>query len=881
MNESCTPAPTVHGAHWAWLSAEVYADVRARSSPTKASTGELALRLSLVPIGAPKLDRMKVESVVPLLAATLAAFPAVAAESAEATSAGAGAVAARVDWASRSLEHRACAAAPCNAAGGARIKLELPGVTDAAVRIDNVPLGEGRAVLHVVVKDKKSEATWEALVAPSSPGVGGAGSQLLFAGATGFTAGESGERRGEAVVSLARARGEGRYLVVGNVSESATLCGEPRTLVAPRALDPQTMTLRSASVQQLSPERRAAAVKLVARAKKEPPAPPLGKLLVAQGTTDPRTAIAMMVDGDLGTRWSEVRSGSGAGEAVMLRTPSRVPVKRLAVVTVPAAAVAADDKKPKSSEPSPAVAPKSFYLATEKKLYLVELPEDAAQTKNTFEIILPEAHQGACLAVVLDEAYARGLAKPEVSIAELVAYSELDVPGASLGDLARSLKTGGADAQLAAEILKRAGGPAVDALADEMPALDEAGRLLALDVAMAAGGCDRGARALVRALVDSSAEVAKRAEKGLLRCGSAATAPLLVSLDQEDAATRAKVAAVLSLVAPSRALRPIALKLGQGAARDRALLRASLARAAKRADARELVALFDEVPREARSELLRALSGRLGEARERASLAALEWLEKDGSFPARYLAAEPLGELARAGDMAATSRFVAMLGGDADWPVRARVAALAGPVPAAHGKLLRALSDKEPRVREAALRAVEERGVSAAAVRVGALLAQDPWTFVRSAAAAALGAMPAAPDIDRTLVASLADASHRVRGDALEALGRHRALSFAEPVRERAEDDHEHLDVRSRAIGALGRMCDASSLDLFTKLARRLTLPYPERVDLDLGIASVRALGAVHPADLERRLAPLLSKESKASVRDAATAAIAEPSQCR
>jgi HEAT repeat protein len=259
----------------------------------------------------------------------------------------------------------------------------------------------------------------------------------------------------------------------------------------------------------------------------------------------------------------------------------------------------------------------------------------------------------------------------------------------------------------------------------------------------------------------------------------------------------------------------------------------------------------------------------------------MEWLEKDPSFAGRYLAVEPLAELARAGDPAATTRYVAMLGGDTDWPVRARASALAGPVPAAHGALLHALDDAEPRVREAALRAVAEQGNSAAAVRVGALLAQDPWTFVRVAAANALGGMAAAPDLDRTLASAVGDASPRVRVEVLEALGRHRASAFAGPVRDRLQNEHELLDVRVAAVTTLGRMCDGESLDFFTKAARRLAEPFLERSELDLGVASVRALGTMHPKDLQRRLAPLLNKDVKASVREVATRALAEPAQCR
>jgi HEAT repeat protein len=166
-------------------------------------------------------------------------------------------------------------------------------------------------------------------------------------------------------------------------------------------------------------------------------------------------------------------------------------------------------------------------------------------------------------------------------------------------------------------------------------------------------------------------------------------------------------------------------------------------------------------------------------------------------------------------------------------------------------------------------------------VRVSALLGHDPWTFVRIAAANALGAMPAAPDLDHALADALRDGAPRVRVEVLEALGRHRANAHAEPVRERLDDEREPLEVRVAAISTLGAMCDSASLDTFTTAARRLTLPYPDRAELDLGVAAVKALAVMHPKDLERRLAPLLAKDVKASVREVATRAIAERGQCR
>ncbi len=787
-----------------------------------------------------------------------------------------GAIGVKVDWAARSLEHRACPALPCNAVGGQKIAIDLPGVTEANVRVDAVPVADAKSILHVSVRAKKGDAAWEALIAPSE----GSGSQVLFAGPTGFTRGEPGDRRGDAVALLPRDGDRARFVVVGSLTESVAMCGEPRTLIAPRALDTKSMTLRSASVQQLSPERRAKATKLVARARPGAPEKPLARLLVPVGTSDGKTSAAALVDGNVTTRWSEGRTGIGAGEIVVLRAPNRVSLTRLTIVPLPPKPEAPKTKGATPPSEPDLAAPKSIFLLTDDKTYAIELPEDASSSRGAFDVTLPQPIRSQCVSVVLDEAYARGIARPEVSLAEIVAYSDLDVPGATLEQVARTLASG-STGETAAEVLKRGGPEAAAAIATVYPTLEERGRQLALDVASAAGGCDAGARVMLRALGDSAKDVATRADKMLVSCGPAAAPTLLAALENDEPMQKGRAAGVLSLVSPSRSLKPISAQMGKGEPRARALLRSAFARASKRAPPEQLAELVAEAPREARPDMLRALSGRLSEIRERASLAANEWLEKDASFAARYLALEPLAELARAGDAAASTRFVAMLGGDPDWPVRSRAAALAGPVPAAHGVLLKALEDAEPRVREAALRAVAERANGAAAVRVGALLGHDPWTYVRLAAANALGSMPAAPDLDRTLADALRDGSPRVRVEVLDALGRHRANTFAEPVRERLEDEREPLEVRVAAVSALGAMCDAESLDTFTTAARRLTLPYPDKAELDLGVAAVKALAVMHPKDLERRLAPLLAKDVKASVREVATQAIAERGQCR
>jgi HEAT repeat protein len=189
-------------------------------------------------------------------------------------------------------------------------------------------------------------------------------------------------------------------------------------------------------------------------------------------------------------------------------------------------------------------------------------------------------------------------------------------------------------------------------------------------------------------------------------------------------------------------------------------------------------------------------------------------------------------------------------------------------------------SDPEPRVREAALKALAASNLPAAVPAVAQALASDEWTFVRTAAAEALGGLPSDPAATRALVTALADKSPKVRFSVLLALGKQRATGEADHVRERLDDTREDTEVRALAAKTLGTMCVQSAADRLTKLALLARAPVDEADDR-IGIAAIDALGALHPADLEARLAPLRVKDARMPVRRAADRALSEPSACR
>ena len=116
---------------------------------------------------------------------------------------------------------------------------------------------------------------------------------------------------------------------------------------------------------------------------------------------------------------------------------------------------------------------------------------------------------------------------------------------------------------------------------------------------------------------------------------------------------------------------------------------------------------------------------------------------------------------------------------------------------------------------------------------------------------------------------------------AVEALGTHRARNFAKELGERADDENEAIDVRVAAVRALGASCDVGSLGRLSDFAAKVSSQMASDVEVALGLAAVEALGALHPADLARRLAPLTSAQTKPAIRKMALDAIAQPGTCR
>jgi HEAT repeat protein len=739
---------------------------------------------------------------------------------------------------------------------------ELAPESDAVV--ESVDIGRGRHVAHVRVPLRESDRAWEAVLAAGHP-------EPLFAGITGFVEGDPGERQGKRIEVVAG--GAASYLLLGEIREDCRICGQAATLLDPQALYPESLSFRTATVQRLTAAQREGAVHIDATAHGVAVDAPLASLLVARGSSVPGSRGGELTDGDPSTSWRELRPGAGQGEFVVMSAPRDVRIPRMQFVT------------PTAGAGSLLVSPRTFYVVTSAVVYEILLPEVAARASGeVFEVTFPTPLETACVTLVLGDAYTRGLARPDVALSEVIAYSEFDAAGATLDDVASRLSgdRGGA----AAQVLERAGPRALASVEKAYVSLDAAGRAFAVDVGASQSSCVDAAPMLARALCDRG-EASRKAREKLERCPGAA--PLLAARMREDPASRACIGPLLATLSPADAIAPVADALGaagEGEHEQRRVLRDALGRALEASAPGTLASLLRDAGRPAfgRLEILRAAGDHAAEARPEAEALLGELLAGAPTLRVRYLAVGPLAVLARAGDAAAKARVLEAVTRDPDWPVRAAAAEAAAGLPGASGPLVAAARDPEPRVREVAVGALASMPSPGSVAAATAALAYEPFTFVKLRAIAAVDAGPTSDDANRALAGALGDASAAVRGAAVTALGDHRGWRWKEAIRARLEDPDEDVDVRAAAATSLGRSCDSGSVDRLAQLARALAMPGVRGVDGDaqaIGMGALAGLAALHPTDLRERLAPLLAASSAPSARAAAGRALETPGSCR
>ncbi len=796
---------------------------------------------------------------VPFTAVFLATLGVAAIARADASAAAGGglqAVTARVE--AGKLRWGVCASAPCSLTDEQAIPVK--DVDDKNVALRTVEMSGGRRLLWAHVPTKTA-ASWDAILA------GRAGSALVYSEQTGKIHGQPGSMSGTQVKIVPDGMGHS-FIARGSVSEDFTIC-DREALASPEVLEPQSLAWRGASFQQLDPAEIAKATEVDATALQSAAAKPLAPLLAARFSSS-GTHPSAMTDGDPTTVWSEGAGGTGRGHFVVMGAPSEVPISKIAITVAP---------------PTPApngAAPNNFFLATREQLIAVSMPEDAwTHPGRAYEIALPQPIKSSCLALVLDDAFAT-TKSPDVSIAEVTAYSELDGPNATLEKVALDLGAGGRQAQIAEAILKRAGTPALPAIEAAWPKLDVVGHARAIDAAEGAACGASATRVFLQGICESDTNIQRKAKHALTQCKQ--SSEIVTAVQSMAQPTCKEVPQQVATLGRQAALPKLADWMTTNDVETRATVRHAFANAAQEATPQMLVAMINDAQKTpfVRLEMLRAMGPRVREIQPDATKALDALLAPGADLPMRYLALEPLVELAKAGDRASATRVGTMLAKDPDWPVRARAAELARDLPAVQSEVVSAIDDGEPRVRQSALETVAALRVSPAAVLVEKHLESDPWTFVRVSSARALGAMPAARDLDKALSTALgSDQAPQVRGAIIDALAAHQARAYASAVRARLDDEQEIPMVRTAAARALGAMCDPAQLERLTELARAAADPMASGEDLTLGLAAIGALGDIHPADLASRLAKLRDKSVRDAVRGAAEHALASPAKCR
>jgi len=734
----------------------------------------------------------------------------------------------------------------------------LPGEADVVVAA--VALGGGRSLVHVRVPARGSDSTglaWEALFASGRH-------DAIFSGITGLAKGDPGERTGTAI--RIEPHGAASRVLVGEVREDLRICGQTETLLAPRVVDLATLELKPAAAQPLSDAEQAGAKPLAVVDKGAAFDAPLGKLLVARGSSVVDTWGLELTDGDVQTVWREKRAGGNQGAFVIMAAPKEVPIARVEFAVSP------------PDVASTGAVPKAFYLDTGERSYRVTLPESAARKPGeVFEVVFPEPIRTSCLALILDSPSAVG---SNVGVAEVTAFSDLDVPGATLDDVAEKLS--GPRSAAVAQLLERSGPAGLAAVTRAYDGLDSHGRALAVDVAAASDRCEDAGPLLARALCEKEGEASRRALEKLERCPAAAAA--LAHAVRTDAQSRTCVAPLLATLSPVEALAAIADALGDAPETDpsaRAVLRSAFGRALLGAGPGHLEAILSDANRGlgARLEVLRAAEERVVEAASSSDALVGDLLQASPSLRVRYLVLEALATLSRAGDSAATARLTDAVLRDADWPVRARAAELASGLAPVRDALVTAARDPEPRVRAAALASLTSSPPPDAVHVAMDVMTGDDWSFVKTQAASLLARAPASREADDTLGHALGDPLVAVRGAALVALARRRSVRWHQAIRDRLDDDAEDIHLRAAAASALGAVCDVSSTDRLTGLARDLASGARGN-DVPVGLGALVGLAGLHPSDLKERLSPLLSRGAPPFVRAAAERALSAHGVC-
>ena len=784
------------------------------------------------------------------------------------------------------LRAACCVTTGCALDGG--VDLDLPtsiGAQKNATQLTAVPMGNGRSAVVVRVPTKNAEQAWQAVVV-SVPGQ--ALPKIVFQGITGYSSGEMGLRQGNQVqISEAVDETNTRRILVGELHEDLTLCHR-EALLSPRLLDPVTLELKPAKVQRLTAAERQRAPEIVAQpvvenaaTTAEPiPAGNTGKpaavalvgkqarLLRAVGASSAVGWPSALTDGDPETTWAENRGGAGRGEFIVMHAPGDVPLAGFDLLVRPAHKVVQNG-----------VGAEVVWLVTSHDVYKVRFANDPWKTPGIhYSITLSQPVITDCVALVTDTAYGE-TPKAEVTFAELSARTEFEA--ANIENLLGALAGGGPRAEAAGSVLSGMGEPAATAINTRFNDLDEGGRRVALDVVDHAS-CDLSVPVYIKAIAGNIEEQRKHATDRLRRCGDKAKPFLVGAAETAQGERLMRIVAALSEVSPGAAIATIIPRFGRRP-RETKALREILGHAVQSQAAdgaiRELLARKD-ISLETSIVFLRALGNRIVEFAPAASTWINQATQASADWRDRYRLVQAVEPLAPSNAGMRDWLGHAMTSDDSPY-VRKQAASVVTLPDLFRNELLRALSDKEVRVREAAAQALTTRVGAFARTALAERLHQDEWPLVRLAAADALSAQGPDAEIDLWLAKALDDSAPSVRSHVIDALGHRQAFMQAPKILERFESRDEPIKVRMSAARALGWLCHKDSIGPLAKRALTLKDPVLDAEQRSLAGVALAALSRLHPSNLRNMLGPLLTDPKvPPSVRRVAQAALDASERC-
>ncbi len=745
-----------------------------------------------------------------------------------------------------------------------KAQAQLPLRQAKLLRSETVVLAGGHAVGVVRAGDGTREAAAVAVRKPNGT------VEILWTGAL-YLAGDPGERHADAIEIADRDGDKHPDIIVGTHDEGVRVCGQEKALLAPRALDPKTLTLRSVLLNRLDPKRPIE----TSTASAEPPAaltaPPTLRALRPSGASSSAPGAAdlrAIADGDTATFWSEGRGLGGRFEFVTLRwAAADKPITTFALVLAAA---------PSGAPPLSVV--RKVSISSERGPRLeVTLPQGATPGQRYW--FAPKTPiTSSCLTLSLDDVAASG---PQVhgGIAELEAYTDVDRPG-GVQLLLDEVVQDRPRAAEAVEWLIQAHADVVPQLSAAWPNLSPTAKRRALRVvAVRANADERALELAATAARDPDPELASDG-LDLLVSQLPRSQPLLLKAAAEPGKGGDEAALALARGGDAATLRSLLdLWAGQPGSIERAVLRDAVGLAFRRGGTESpgVVESWMQAGTpsvQARAAASLALAA-VPEAKASAALLIANSFNSASEFAERWRFIQAAAQLPAEPETDAW--LTSMVSTAKEWMLRsAALAALeARQTPAAVSTAKAALSDSYPRVRARALHVLASDPDSAAVLAKYAR--KDEWFLVR---AAALHALPDSAPARAVMLEALRDPSPIVRAASIRAQRRVHAADAWTSIEPLVANSEEYPEVIGEGVGFARALCLDRAAESLKDVVKRGLRPEAWTADQELALAALEALthlGGAHAQwALQRTAAPMVPP----SVRTAAARAVSQGTAC-